>query len=256
VYVIRPDNRDVRVFIRTFVTLLLIGAIQPGTFHTGAIQPGSLQAAPLSKMEVGYASWYGGKFQGRQTASGEKFDTKKLTAAHKTLPFGKIVRVTNLENNLSVEVRINDRGPFIEGRIIDLSRAAADVIGMAGKGIALVKVEPVETEKNQNLDREIYTIQIGAYRIRENAMRARQRAEKSGLEVKLEIAPSKVIRVLVSNVTAGKLQEVKSLLRANGFEQTLVRRYRAPGPKVPGLEVPGLEVPDLKAPASIIDREN
>ncbi len=154
-FAIRPDNRDVRAFIRAFAILLLIGAIQPG-----AIQPGPLQAAPLAAIEVGFASWYGGKFQGRQTANGERFDTKKLTAAHKTLPFGTFVRVTNLENNLSVEVRINDRGPFIEGRIIDLSRAAADVIGMAGKGIALVKVEPVETEKNQNLAREIYTIQI------------------------------------------------------------------------------------------------
>ena len=229
-FAIRPDNRDVRVFIRTFAILLLIGAIrpgaiQPGAIQPGAIQPGPLQAAPLAAIEVGFASWYGGKFQGRQTANGERFDTKKLTAAHKTLAFGTFVRVTNLENNLSVEVRINDRGPFIEGRIIDLSRAAADVIGMAGKGIALVKVEPVETEKNQNLAREIYTIQIGAYSIRENAIRAKQRAEKSGLEVKLEITPSKVTRVLVANVTPEKLEEVKGLLQANGFGQPLIRRH-------------------------------
>ena len=228
-YAIRPDNRDVRTFIRTFARLLLIGAIQPGSFLIGAIQPGSfqpgpLQAAPLSNIEVGYASWYGGKFQGRQTANGERFDTKKLTAAHKTLPFDTVVRVTNLENNLSVKVRINDRGPFIEGRIIDLSRAAADVIGMAGKGIALVKVEPVETKKNQKSAPKTYIIQIGAYSNRENALRTEQRAEQLGLEVKLEITPSKVIRVLVANVKADKLEEVKNLLRANGFGQPLVRK--------------------------------
>ncbi len=217
---IRPDNRDVRVFIRIFASLLLTGSFLAGPFLAGP-----LQAAPLQGIEVGFASWYGGKFQGRQTASGEKFDTKKLTAAHKTLPFGAVVRVTNLENNLSVEVRINDRGPFIEGRIIDLSRAAADVIGMAGKGIALVKVEPVETEKNQNSVREIYTIQIGAYSIRENALRAKQHSEKLGLEVKLEVTPSKVTRVLVANVTAEKLEEIKRLLLANGFRRLLVRRH-------------------------------
>ncbi len=74
----------------------------------------------------GLASWYGGKFQGRQTANGKIFATNKLTAAHKTLPFGTIVRVTNLENGKTSLVRINDRGPFVEGRIIGLSRAEAD----------------------------------------------------------------------------------------------------------------------------------
>ena len=73
---------------------------------------------PLHGVEEGLASWYGGKFQGRKTASGERFDTNKLTAAHRTLPFDTVVKVTNLENNRSVEVRINDRGPFVEGRII------------------------------------------------------------------------------------------------------------------------------------------
>ena len=76
--------------------------------------------------EEGLASWYAGKFQGRKTASGEIFDTAKMTAAHKTLAFGTRVRVRNLANEKEVVVRINDRGPFVEGRIIDLSRAAAE----------------------------------------------------------------------------------------------------------------------------------
>jgi rare lipoprotein A len=90
--------------------------------------------------ETGYASWYGGKFHGRLTANGETFDTNKLTAAHKTLPFGTVVEVTNLSNGESVQVRINDRGPFVEGRIIDLSRAAAREIDMLGSGVARVSL--------------------------------------------------------------------------------------------------------------------
>jgi rare lipoprotein A len=96
--------------------------------------------------EEGLASWYGGKFQGRQTASGEIFDTNQPTAAHKTLPFGTIVRVTNLENGKSTVVRINDRGPFIPGRIIDLSRASALAIGLAGTGVARVRIEELRSD--------------------------------------------------------------------------------------------------------------
>ena len=82
----------------------------------------------------GIASWYGGKFHGRLTSSGEVFDTNEMTAAHRTLPFGTIVKVTNLDNGKTAMVKINDRGPFVEGRIIDLSRAAAEQIDMLGHG--------------------------------------------------------------------------------------------------------------------------
>ncbi len=90
--------------------------------------------------QSGMASWYGGKFQGRKTANGETYNMNALTAAHKTLPFGTRVRVTNTNNGDSVEVRINDRGPFIAGRVIDLSRAAAGEIGLTNTGVAPVKV--------------------------------------------------------------------------------------------------------------------
>ena len=89
----------------------------------------------------GIASFYGAYFAGRKTAAGEIFNPSKMTAAHKTLPFGTRVRVTNMRNGRSVVVRINDRGPFIRGRVIDLSRGAAGVIGMIGRGIAPVRVE-------------------------------------------------------------------------------------------------------------------
>ncbi|HSF59973.1 MAG TPA: septal ring lytic transglycosylase RlpA family protein [Candidatus Binatia bacterium] len=89
----------------------------------------------------GTASWYGPGFHGKKTASGKIYDQHKLTAAHKTLPLGTKARVTNLENGSKVEVEINDRGPFIEGRIIDLSRAAAGVLGFVESGLAPVQVE-------------------------------------------------------------------------------------------------------------------
>ena len=102
-----------------------------------------------SFVEIGEASWYGPGFHGRKTANGERFDTHELTAAHKTLPFGTLLKVTNLENNLFTIVRINDRGPYIRGRIIDLSKAAKEEIGMGGT--ALVKIEQVTDEEAEML---------------------------------------------------------------------------------------------------------
>ena len=92
----------------------------------------------------GEASYYGAKHQGKRTASGERFDMNQLTAAHRTLPFGTRVRVTNLNNDKSVLVRINDRGPYARRRIIDLSRKAAQQLDMLRSGVAPVRVESVE----------------------------------------------------------------------------------------------------------------
>jgi rare lipoprotein A len=97
--------------------------------------------APSTIIETGLASWYGARHHGKRTASGEIFDQKKFTAAHRTLPWGSIVKVTNLDNGKSVEVRINDRGPFTKGRIIDLSRAAARAVGMVESGVSPVRME-------------------------------------------------------------------------------------------------------------------
>jgi rare lipoprotein A len=98
-----------------------------------------------SFVEIGEASWYGPGFHGRKTASGERFNTSEFTAAHKTLPFGTLLKVTNLENNLSVIVRINDRGPYVRGRIIDLSRAAKDQLEMGGT--TMVRIQQVTEEE-------------------------------------------------------------------------------------------------------------
>lgn len=108
-----------------------------------------MQAAKGSSV-TGKASWYGGKFHGRKTASGERFNKNALTAAHRKLPFGSKVRVTHLGNQKSVVVRINDRGPFgNKGRIIDLSEAAAVRLGMKNAGVARVKLEVLSVEKRK-----------------------------------------------------------------------------------------------------------
>lgn len=98
--------------------------------------------------ETGIASWYGDYFHGRKTANGEIFDMNKISAAHKTLPLPSYVEVTNLDNNKSLYVRVNDRGPFADGRIIDLSRKAASILGFKNKGLARVQVKQVSPPKN------------------------------------------------------------------------------------------------------------
>lgn len=131
------------------VTVLSLSACAPTNLtatSTLAAASGQLGQRVVSD---GVASWYGPKFAGRQTANGEIFDPSQLTAAHKTLPFGTQVRVTNLNNGRSVTVRINDRGPFKPGRVIDLSRAAAERVGMIGSGTAPVSLELVNSSAAQ-----------------------------------------------------------------------------------------------------------
>ena len=99
---------------------------------------------PVSTMESGLASYYADRFHGRQTASGEPYNRNAFTAAHRRLPFGTRVRVTRVDNGKTVVVRINDRGPFVKGRVIDLSRAAARKIGMLREGVVAVRVTPLE----------------------------------------------------------------------------------------------------------------
>lgn len=96
--------------------------------------------------QVGVASWYGGRHNGRLTASGERFDESKLTAAHRSLPLATTARVTNLENGRTIEVKVNDRGPYVDGRVIDLSTRAAQELGMTKEGLALVRIEVMAGE--------------------------------------------------------------------------------------------------------------
>ena len=167
--------------------------------------------------EEGLASWYAGKFQGRRTASGEIFDTNRLTAAHKSLPFGTLVKVVNLENQREVVVRINDRGPFVAGRVIDLSRAAAEGIGMTAAGVAPVRLEIISGPAPQT-----FTVQIGAYGQEENARRTQASLSARGLSATLVPTRRGIIRVQVQNVTAGELERTRAQAAAAGFDSLLV----------------------------------
>lgn len=107
--------------------------------------PAPARAEPRSHVRIGQASWYGHEFARRRTASGERFDPHGFTGAHRTLPFGTRVLVTNLRNGRSVMVRITDRGPFRKRREIDLSLGAARALGMVKRGLARVRIEPLES---------------------------------------------------------------------------------------------------------------
>jgi len=136
-------------------------------------------------VQEGVASWYGRKFHGKKTSSGEIYNMYDVTAAHKTLPFGTRVRVENLSNQKQVIVRINDRGPFVKQRIIDLSYAAAKKTGLVGPGTARVRLTALSKQvgtvragtarkplvEATNFNKGKFTIQVGAFRERENAER-------------------------------------------------------------------------------------
>jgi len=125
--------------------------------------------------ETGLASWYGHPYHGRASASGEIYDMEQMTAAHRTLPFGTMVRVHDLDNEKSVDVRINDRGPFVDGRVIDLSHAAARAIEMIGPGTARVRLEILSAPPA--VGQAHFGVQVGAFRNRENAERLRRAME-------------------------------------------------------------------------------
>jgi rare lipoprotein A len=137
----------------------------------------SQSAAPAGYTEEGNASWYGVPFNGRRASNGEIYDMYKLTAAHRTLPFETVVRVTNLNNGKSTTVRITDRGPFVDNRIIDLSLAAAREIESIGPGVVPVRVEVL----TQGIDPTggFFTVQVGAFRDPGNAERLRDRLNLS-----------------------------------------------------------------------------
>ncbi|MCY9871386.1 septal ring lytic transglycosylase RlpA family protein [Vibrio barjaei] len=127
-----------------FIFAALMFSFLAGCSSTASIDSSKTRSYAKSHELVGQASWYGNKYHGRRTASGERYNMRAYTAAHKTLPFGTIVRVTNTANGKTVDVKINDRGPFVKGRVIDLSRKSFEQIGDISKGIAPVKIEIID----------------------------------------------------------------------------------------------------------------
>lgn len=189
---------------------------QPGT------EPAAADDRYYSRYQLeGMASWYGGKFQGRLTANGEVFDTNQLTAAHRELPFGTIVRVTNKTNNRVVVVRINDRGPFVDNRVIDLSRAAADIIGLTAAGVAPVQLEIMHYQPQTDLR----TIQIGSFGRRSNADAVASRLTNAGIPAVIEtVATAGVHRVIVQGVPEAEVPELQGELASLGYQNVLIRQ--------------------------------
>jgi len=184
--------------------------------------------------ETGIASWYGDPYHGRAAANGEIYDMEKMTAAHRTLPFGSWVRVTNLTNNKTVDVRITDRGPFIDGRIIDLSRAAARAIDLIGPGIAQVRLEIIPAPIGTSTP-ALYAIQVGAFQDRDRAERLRDSMVEQFMPARivLQAGVPNVWRVLVGGT--GNLDDANLLaarVRAKIGECLVVRLDDAPADAV------------------------
>lgn len=201
-------------------------------------------AAPLPNAyeESGTASWYGGGdgFAGKPTASGEIFDPSQLTAAHKTLPLGTWLEVEDLENHRKVIVKVNDRGPFIRGRILDLSKAAAERLGMLGTGTAEVRIRAVDlNDKPVSLDpsedrKNPYTIQVAALRDAQNVQRLREALEADFGAVTLQEAVSSggvtVHRVRVGSYTSREeaekaAQQITKRLKDRGVDPFITREH-------------------------------
>ncbi len=175
-------------------------------------------------VEVGLASWYGPDFHGRPTASREVFNMYDMTAAHRTLPMGTWVVVTHLENGRSAVVRINDRGPFVRGRIIDLSYAAARVLGLVGPGTGRVRVEvlavPPGLEKGVR-----YCVQVGAFSSRSNAdaLRARLKDSYPGVYIEPLTTPTQTFyRVRVKAADRAEAERLAARLAAAGYPALII----------------------------------
>ncbi len=169
---------------------------QPRTAAKRKTAPGL--AIPVGYTEEGIASWYGVPYHGRPAADGEIYDMEKLVAAHRVLPFNTWIKVTNLANNESVNVRVIDRGPFVHGRILDLSKAAARDIGLLGPGVGKVRIEVISAPRDVPAN-DFYAVQTGAFAARDSAERLRQQyARKFGnAQLAFKAAPTPLWRVLV-----------------------------------------------------------
>lgn len=183
--------------------------------------------------EKGIASWYGRKFHGRKTANGETYDMYALTAAHKTLPMNTLVNVVNLNNGDSVKVRINDRGPFVRGRIIDLSYSGAKAIGLIRTGTAPVRIEAVgqpgrdgQAPPGFTLGR--LTIQVGAFTDRDNALRLQKKlnaaySDAQAAIVRYDRGDRIFFRVRVFSVDKpARAEQKQDQLQADGFGRGFV----------------------------------
>jgi len=178
-------------------------------------------------VQTGLASWYGKDFHGKLTSNKEVYDMYAMTAAHKSLPFNTRVKVTNLGNHKSVVVRINDRGPFIKGRIIDLSYTAAKKLAMVGPGVVPVRVEILRSLSPKNIHRR-YVVQIASFTKVQNATELKHRLQKKydDLSITCYKATSKwYYRVRINTSSLKKAEKIRHRLNKDGIKAYILEEY-------------------------------
>jgi rare lipoprotein A len=200
------------------LTAILISACGVSKRGTGFADYSSKDAEAI---ETGVSSWYGPNFHGKLTANGETYDMDGVTAAHRTLPFGTILLVENLDNGKTVQVRINDRGPYAKDRIIDLSRAAAEQIDMIGPGTARVRLYLLEGDLENSRITDIkvptYTVQLGSYQYKEEAEKHSAKINGSRIE-NIDVRGQTFYRVYFGTYTdPEKAKQEMNRLNRNGF---------------------------------------
>lgn len=181
--------------------------------------------------ESGVASWYGHPYHGRRAANGEVYDMEKLTAAHRTLPFNTWVRVHNLSNDKTVEVRIQDRGPFIDNRIIDLSRAAAREIDMLSAGISKVRLTIIAPPKDAERQPELFAVQVGAFSdaARAESIRSQMSARFGSARLVQRSGTPVIWRVLVGEKeSSAEAEALAAEIRSSGSDALVVRLDSVP----------------------------
>lgn len=175
-------------------------------------------------VERGMASWYGEDFHGRPTSSGEIYDMYGLTAAHKLMPLGTVAKITNLDNGRSVVVKINDRGPFVDGRVIDLSYSAASEIDMVKEGVSKVEIKVLKWGESLS----DFTVQVGSFVLEENAQKLKEKLNRKYKDVHIityETNNKKYYRVRVG-VTRDirKAELLAERLSEEGFSFFITRK--------------------------------
>ena len=216
--------------LRVGLSVLVIAGLLAALSGLGCASSKSAAKGRRGFEQSGIASWYGPGFHGRTTANGETYDMEAMTAAHKQLPFGSIVEVKNRDNGRKTRVRITDRGPFVRGRIIDLSKAAARDIGMLGSGVARVRIRvvgrsdrtPGRSQQGRRRSTTSHTVQAGAFR-------DRGRAEARLAAVRLYYRDARIEssgglhRVVLTGLSRHTAEEVVRRLEHHGIDSILVR---------------------------------
>jgi len=209
----------------TFARTALFGLLALFFIQACATAPRPIQRE-VGYQEEGIASWYGGEFNGRRTANGEIYDMHGLSAAHRTLPLGTIVKVTSMQNGRSVQLKVNDRGPFVSGRVLDLSYGAASQLGIIGPGTARVRIEVVRLAGSATP--AAYTVQVGAFVLQENAVRLKDRLAARYQPIKIqrfETGSQPLYRVRVGRYsTQGMAERVAREVASNTALETFVTR--------------------------------